>query len=191
MSYRVRYLDQIMLVGPSRCSINVHSAKARLSELLERAASGEEVVIAKRGKPFVRLVAVEDRSPRRPGIAKGRLTDAFSSRFRTRNWRHGGSEGAARHACTHLVALRRSKAPLGRQASDPEPKARCAGELRIGLGDRHQAPPGKAGRGRRPARSDSSTTSPLLASQSFQSGSPTLSWPGGCLARTKIRSIAC
>ncbi len=57
--------------------INVHSAKARLSELLERAASGEEVVIAKRGKPFVRLVAVEDRSPRRPGIAKGRLTDAF------------------------------------------------------------------------------------------------------------------
>jgi prevent-host-death family protein len=57
--------------------INVHSANARLSELLERAASGEEVVIAKRGKPFVRLVAVEDRSPRRPGIAKGRLTDAF------------------------------------------------------------------------------------------------------------------
>lgn len=57
--------------------INVHTAKARLSELLERAAKGEEVVIAKRGKPFVRLIAVEDRSPRRPGIAKGRLTDAF------------------------------------------------------------------------------------------------------------------
>lgn len=57
--------------------INVHEAKAQLSELLERAARGEEIIIAKRGKPFVRLVAMEDREPRRPGLAKGRLTDAF------------------------------------------------------------------------------------------------------------------
>jgi prevent-host-death family protein len=57
--------------------VNVHQAKARLSELLERAASGEEIVIAKRGRPFVRLVAVADPAPRRPGIAKGRLTEAF------------------------------------------------------------------------------------------------------------------
>jgi prevent-host-death family protein len=57
--------------------INVHDAKAQLSELLERAARGEQVVIAKRGRPIVRLVPVEDRSPRRPGIAKGRVTDAF------------------------------------------------------------------------------------------------------------------
>ena len=57
--------------------VNVHEAKAQLSELLERAARGEEIVIAKRGKPFVRLVRVEDRTPRCPGIAKGRLTDAF------------------------------------------------------------------------------------------------------------------
>jgi prevent-host-death family protein len=57
--------------------INVHQAKAQLSELLERAARGEDIVIAKRGKPFVRLVRVEDRAPRVPGIAKGRLTEAF------------------------------------------------------------------------------------------------------------------
>lgn len=57
--------------------VNIHRAKAQLSELLERAAQGEEIVIAKRGKPFVRLVAMEDREPRRPGLAKGRLTDAF------------------------------------------------------------------------------------------------------------------
>jgi prevent-host-death family protein len=57
--------------------VNVHEAKAQLSELLERAVRGEEVVIAKRGKPFVRLVRVEDQTPRRPGIANGRLTDAF------------------------------------------------------------------------------------------------------------------
>jgi prevent-host-death family protein len=57
--------------------VNIHLAKAQLSELVERAAQGEEIVIAKRGKPFVRLVAVADREPRRPGLAKGRLTDAF------------------------------------------------------------------------------------------------------------------
>ena len=57
--------------------VNVHQAKTRLSELLERAAGGEEIVIAKRGKAFVRLVPVEDRTPRLPGIAKGRLTEAF------------------------------------------------------------------------------------------------------------------
>ena len=57
--------------------VNVHSARARLSELLERAARGEEIILAKRGKPIARLVPVEDREPRRPGLAKGRLTDAF------------------------------------------------------------------------------------------------------------------
>ena len=57
--------------------VTVRQAKARLSELLERVARGKEVVIAKRGKPFVRLVRVEDRALREPGIAKGRLTDAF------------------------------------------------------------------------------------------------------------------
>ena len=34
-------------------------------------------MIAKHGKPFVRLVRVDDRAPREPGIAEGRLTDAF------------------------------------------------------------------------------------------------------------------
>lgn len=37
---------------------NIHEAKARLSELVDRALQGEEVVIARRGIPVVRLVAV-------------------------------------------------------------------------------------------------------------------------------------
>ncbi len=37
---------------------NVRTAKARLSELLERAAAGEEVVITSDGKPKAKLVAV-------------------------------------------------------------------------------------------------------------------------------------
>jgi len=44
---------------------NVAEAKAKLSQLIEQALSGEEVVIAKHGKPLVKLVPVElDTSPR-------------------------------------------------------------------------------------------------------------------------------
>jgi prevent-host-death family protein len=59
--------------------VNVHEAKAQLSDLLERAVRGEEVVIAKRGKPIVRLVPTGTKEPRQPGLAKGKgyLTDAF------------------------------------------------------------------------------------------------------------------
>jgi prevent-host-death family protein len=39
--------------------VNIADAKARLSELLERTAAGEEIVIAKAGKPLARLVPFE------------------------------------------------------------------------------------------------------------------------------------
>jgi prevent-host-death family protein len=58
-------------------TVNVHQAKRRLSRLLEQVAAGEEVVIAKTGKPVARIVPISPREPRRPGLAKGRLTDAF------------------------------------------------------------------------------------------------------------------
>jgi prevent-host-death family protein len=38
--------------------VNIHQAKTHLSRLLERAAQGEEVVIAKAGRPVAKLVAV-------------------------------------------------------------------------------------------------------------------------------------
>jgi len=57
--------------------VNVHQAKTHLSRLLEQVAAGEEVVIAKAGKPVARIVPIAQREPRRPGIAKGRLTEAF------------------------------------------------------------------------------------------------------------------
>ena len=44
--------------------VNVHKAKSDLSRLIERAEAGEEVVIARNGKPAVRLMPVEAR-PRR------------------------------------------------------------------------------------------------------------------------------
>lgn len=53
---------------------NVHEAKTRLSELLERAHKGEEVVIAKAGKPYARLVPVVEGRGREPGAFRGRIT---------------------------------------------------------------------------------------------------------------------
>lgn len=58
-------------------TMNVHDAKTHLSRLLERVEAGEDVVIARAGKPVARLVPVGDRPSRRPGLAKGRLTEAF------------------------------------------------------------------------------------------------------------------
>jgi len=39
--------------------VNVHEAKARLSEVLERTKAGEEILIGKRGKPYAKLIPVE------------------------------------------------------------------------------------------------------------------------------------
>jgi prevent-host-death family protein len=58
-------------------TVNVHEAKTHLSRLLERVAAGEEVVIARAGRPVARLVPLKREEPRQPGLAKGRLTEAF------------------------------------------------------------------------------------------------------------------
>jgi prevent-host-death family protein len=54
--------------------VNLYEAKTQLSELVERAARGEEVVIAKAGQPKARLVPLAPSSrPRKPGAWKGRV----------------------------------------------------------------------------------------------------------------------
>jgi prevent-host-death family protein len=54
--------------------VNIAEAKARLSELVEKAASGEEIVIARDHTPVARLVPVgRGRGPRKPGSAKGQV----------------------------------------------------------------------------------------------------------------------
>jgi len=53
---------------------NIHDAKSRLSQLVEHAMNGEEVVIAKAGKPMVRLVPIlSDNTARQGGQWKGRV----------------------------------------------------------------------------------------------------------------------
>jgi prevent-host-death family protein len=61
---------------------NIHDAKTQFSKLVERAASGEEVVIAKSGRPVARLVRFQERTKRRKlGMMAGQfsLPDDFDS----------------------------------------------------------------------------------------------------------------
>ncbi len=76
-------------------TINLYEAKTHLSQLVDRAAGGEEIVIGKAGKPMVRLVPYTPTAvtPRQPGSWRGRvvihddfdvlpeeIADAFSGR---------------------------------------------------------------------------------------------------------------
>ncbi len=58
---------------------NVHEAKTNLSKLIEQALNGEEVVIAKAGKPLVRLVPVREEKEEWFGMdeGKGWIADDF------------------------------------------------------------------------------------------------------------------
>jgi prevent-host-death family protein len=54
--------------------VNVHEAKTHLSRLLDRVSQGEEIVIARAGRPVARLVPVSEQPERRePGSASGRV----------------------------------------------------------------------------------------------------------------------
>lgn len=54
--------------------VNIAEAKARLSELVDKAAQGEEILIARDHKPVARLVSVaRAHGPRTPGSAKGQV----------------------------------------------------------------------------------------------------------------------
>lgn len=58
--------------------VNVHEAKTHFSRLLERAHAGEEIILAKAGKPYAKLVPYEPVSAkpkRQPGRFKGLLGD--------------------------------------------------------------------------------------------------------------------
>lgn len=49
-------------IEPMSTQVNLYEAKTKLSDLVERAAKGEDIVIAKNGRPRVRLVPVSERS---------------------------------------------------------------------------------------------------------------------------------
>ena len=58
--------------------VNVHAAKTNLSRLLDRVRKGEEIVLARAGKPCAKLVPLDEAQARKPGLLKGwRLPDSF------------------------------------------------------------------------------------------------------------------
>ena len=57
-------------------TVNIHAAKTQLSRLVEQAAAGEEIIIAKAGKPIAKLgpLASSAQKKRRLGLLAGRIT---------------------------------------------------------------------------------------------------------------------
>lgn len=61
--------------------MNIHQAKTNLSKLIEMTLAGENVIIAKAGKPVAKLVAYKEKlKPRKPGLWKGKvwMSDDFN-----------------------------------------------------------------------------------------------------------------
>jgi len=67
-------------------TINIHTAKTQLSRLVEAAAAGEEIIIAKAGKPIAKLGPLREEKPkqkRKLGILAGKIQvpDDFDTMF--------------------------------------------------------------------------------------------------------------
>ena len=58
-----------------RRQINIHDAKTQFSQLVDRAHAGEEIVVAKNGEPWARLVPLEVPAGRQPGLLRGMRID--------------------------------------------------------------------------------------------------------------------
>jgi prevent-host-death family protein len=68
--YNLVKVGQVM----STAIYNLYEAKTALSKLVDRAAAGEEIIIAKSGKPLARLTAFPvARTPRKPGGWEGKV----------------------------------------------------------------------------------------------------------------------
>jgi prevent-host-death family protein len=101
--------------------VNIHEAKTHLSRLIQRAAAGEEIVIAKAGKPMVRLASFGDASRPRAQARLHEAQDQDPARVATKKLDH--------------VALARTSAggerlhiPLGQWPEPtPVPAERAAG----------------------------------------------------------------
>jgi prevent-host-death family protein len=58
--------------------VDIHEARTQLSRLLDQAHAGQEIILAKAGKPYARLLPLAaGPGQRRPGRLPGRLDDAF------------------------------------------------------------------------------------------------------------------
>ena len=55
-------------------TVNIHEAKTHLSRLVEQVSKGQEILIAKSGKPIAKLTGIKTEKPKRqPGFLKGKI----------------------------------------------------------------------------------------------------------------------
>ena len=64
-------------LGDVTIQVDLQEAKTRLSQILAEAERGEEVVIARDGKPVVRLVPITEPAPREVGFVSGSVPESF------------------------------------------------------------------------------------------------------------------
>lgn len=82
-------------------TVNMHEAKTHLSKLVEGAIQGEPFIIARAGKPLVKVVMIEADTPRRTGFLKGQVDvpedfdTMFSQEIEGLFAGHAPGEGAA------------------------------------------------------------------------------------------------
>ena len=71
--------DLVYIVDSLGCfkmtvQVNIYEAKSKLSKLINKVIAGEEVIVAKSGKPVARIIPFEKPTEnRKPGSAKGKL----------------------------------------------------------------------------------------------------------------------
>jgi len=89
--------------------INIAGAKAKLSSLLDRALAGEEIIIARAGKPLARLVPIENMTKRKPGAWRGLKipNDALFEPMAPEDLDAAGGK----HADEYGITVRRSSEP--------------------------------------------------------------------------------
>ncbi|HUE95115.1 MAG TPA: type II toxin-antitoxin system prevent-host-death family antitoxin [Longimicrobiaceae bacterium] len=61
--------------------VNLYEAKSQLSKLVDQAAAGQDVVIARNGKPVARLTKLSEKKPVRFGVLKGKVTVTVAEDF--------------------------------------------------------------------------------------------------------------
>ena len=94
--------------------VNIHEAKTNLSRLIERVRVGEEVVIAKAGRPVARLTRIDSPGKRLFGTAAGkiRFREGWDAPMTGQELKEFLSEGSAGHQRFPVVHRRRNAKAL-------------------------------------------------------------------------------
>ncbi|MEO8937509.1 MAG: type II toxin-antitoxin system prevent-host-death family antitoxin [Burkholderiaceae bacterium] len=53
--------------------VNIYDAKTRLSQLVDKAAAGDDVIVGRNGKPLVRITRLAGKPPVQFGLLKGKI----------------------------------------------------------------------------------------------------------------------